>query len=159
MVCCFVEMDNGTMNRKQIWAKYRRYTAWAESPAGKQYLVDLYHHHGATEPRPTFRLLIIARSRIGNDDDHHRMLELLAVAAKLPATLKDRLWFTTVADLCHWQHDPLPLDAAIWRRGRGAPRPRNGVDKRSHDAVCRPEGLFPQIGILGDSPLRCIEKM
>jgi hypothetical protein len=27
MVCCFVEVDNGTMNQKQIRAKYRRYVA------------------------------------------------------------------------------------------------------------------------------------
>ena len=121
MVCCFVEMDNGTMNKKQIREKYTRYLGWAQSTGGKQYLIDLYRHHGAAEPRPTFRLLVIARSRTGKDDQR-RMLELRRPVAKLPAALQDRLWFTTVADLCRWQHDPLPLDAAIWWRGRDAGR-------------------------------------
>ena len=48
MVCCFVEMDNGTMNRKMIRAKYARYLTWSQSAVGKQYLIDLYRRHGAT---------------------------------------------------------------------------------------------------------------
>ena len=31
MICCFLEIDNGTMSAKQIRAKYRRYAAWAGS--------------------------------------------------------------------------------------------------------------------------------
>ena len=119
MVCCLVEMDNGTINEKQIREKYARYLAWSQSAGGKQYLIDLYRRHGATEPRPTFRLLVIARSRTGKDDQQ-RMLELRRPVAKLPAAMQDRLWFTTVADLCRRQHDPSPLDAAIWHRGGGA---------------------------------------
>jgi len=121
MVCCFVEVDNGTMNQKQIRAKYRRYVAWSQSPAGKQYLMDLYRCHGAIEPRPTFRLLVVAGGRTGQDD-HRRMQELCVPVAKLPTAMQDRLWFTTVEDLCCWQRHPLPLDAAIWRRGRDAGR-------------------------------------
>ncbi len=116
MVCCFVEMDNGTMNRKKIRAKYARYLAWSQSAAGKQYLIDLYRRHGAAEPRPAFRLLIIARSRTGKDDQR-RLAELRAPAAKLPIMLRDRLWFTTVEELCQWQSEPLPLEAAVWRKG------------------------------------------
>ena len=121
MACCFVEMDNGTMNKKKIRAKYARYLAWSQSAAGKQCLIDLYRHHGATEPRPTFRLLVVARSRTGKDDQQ-RMLELRGPVAKLPAVMQDRLWFTTVAALRSCQDYPLPLDAAIWRRGRDAGR-------------------------------------
>jgi len=117
MVCCFVEMDNGTMNRKQIRAKYNRYAAWAASAAGKEYLVSLYRRHGATDPRPVFRLLIVGRSRTGNDDQQ-RLRELRGPVAKLPASLQDRLWFATVADLHRWQSQPRPLDAAIWVRGK-----------------------------------------
>ena len=76
MACCFVEMDNGTMNRKQIRAKYARYAAWADSTAGRQYLINLYRRQGAAEPRPIFRLLVIARSRTGKDDER-RLKELM----------------------------------------------------------------------------------
>ena len=119
MVCYFIEMDNGTMNAKQIRAKYGRYAAWSQSATGQQYLLDLYRQHGASEPRPTFRLLVVARGRTGQNDEQ-RMQELWAPVAKLPAPLQDRLWFTTVADLCRWQHNPLPLEATIWRLGRDA---------------------------------------
>ena len=136
MVCCFVEMDNGTMNRKQIRAKYARYTAWAGSAAGKQYLIDLYRRYGAIEPRPTFRLLVIARSRTGKDDER-RMLELMAPVAKPPTTIRDRMWFTTVEGLCRWQGQSLPLEAAIWRRG-------GGITQHSGNPVSRLDSLFPR---------------
>jgi hypothetical protein len=129
-------MDNGTMNQKKIRAKYARYLAWSQSATGKQYLIDLYRHHGASEPRPIFRLLVIARSRTGKDDQR-RMLELRRPAAKLPAMMQDRMWFTTVDDLCRGQHHPLPLEAAIWRR-------TNGVDPRSYLAKSQLHGLFPR---------------
>jgi hypothetical protein len=117
MACCFLEMDNGTMNRKQIRAKYARYAAWSESAPGRQYLIDLYRRHGAGQPRPTFRLLVVARSRTG-EDDQGRLDELKTLAAKLPAALRNRLWFATVAEFRQWQRDPAPLEAAIWHSGR-----------------------------------------
>ena len=116
MVCCLVELDNGTMNKKKIRAKYAGYLAWSQSAAGKQYLIDLYRRHGAAEPRPTFRLLVIARSRTGKDDQQ-RMLELCRPLAKLSAAMQDRFWFTTVAALRSCQDDLLPLDVAIWPGG------------------------------------------
>lgn len=116
MVCCFVELDNGTMNQKQIRAKYARYLAWSQSTAGQQFLIDLYRRHGATEPRPTFRLLIIARSRTGKDDER-RMAELWRPATNLPAAMQIRMWFTTVEELCRRQYETTPLEAAIWERG------------------------------------------
>ncbi len=119
MACCFVEMDNGTMNKKKIRVKYSGYAAWAHSVAGQQYLMDLYRRHGAAEPRPTFRLLVVARGRTGQDD-HRRMLKFFRPITKLPASMQDRLWFTTVAALRNCQEDSLPLDAAIWHRGRDA---------------------------------------
>ena len=112
MACCFVEMDNGSMNEQQIREKYARYLAWSQSAGGKQYLLNLYRSHGAKEPRPMFRLLVIAHGRTGHDDQQ-RMGELSVPIFKLPATMRDRFWFTTVGDLCRWQHHPLPLDAAI----------------------------------------------
>ena len=152
MVCCFVEMDNGTMNQKQIRAKYARYTAWAGSAAGKQYLIDLYRRHGATEPRPTFRLLVIARSRTGKDDER-RMTELITPTAKLPTTIRDRMWFTTVANLCHCQGQPLPLEAAIWRRGADARQRGTGDGQHSHGVASSPDSLFPKPDVVRSTPV------
>ncbi len=50
------------------------------------------------------------------------MRELRSPINKLPSTPQDRLQSATVADLDHWQRHPLPLDAAIWHRGRDAGR-------------------------------------
>ena len=154
MVCCLVELDNGTMNKKKIRAKYAGYLAWSQSAAGKQYLIDLYRRHGATEPRPTFRLLVIARSRTGKDDQQ-RMLELCRPLAKLSAAMQDRFWFTTVAALRSCQDDLLPLDVAIWRRGRDVDPLRKmlvaGSTRREKEAVPWPDcatiqlhKLFPE---------------
>jgi len=115
MACCFLELDNGTMNAKQIRAKYARYGAWSKSPAGQQYLVDLYRRFGVKEPRATFRLLIVARSRSGFKDPE-RLQELRSPITHLPPALQARFWITTVQDLAGKQEEPLPLAAAIWRR-------------------------------------------
>jgi hypothetical protein len=117
MCCCFLELDNGTMNAKQIRAKYARYVAWSQSTAGQRFLTELYRRHGAKEPKPVFRLLMVARSRTGQDD-HRRMAELAKPVAKLPAFMQDRMWFTTVADLCRANGDSPLLEAAIWWKGR-----------------------------------------
>ena len=117
MVCCLLEMDLGTMNVKQIRQKYRRYAAWSASQSGQQYLIDLYRTHGAQSPRPTFRLLMVARDRSGQDD-HRRLRELYAAAKGLPTAMQDRLWFASVADMQSHQRDSLPLAAPLWIRGR-----------------------------------------
>ena len=141
MACCFVELDNGTMNAKQIRAKYARYAAWSHFPTGQQYLIDLYRRHGAAEPRPMFRLLIIARSRTGKDDER-RMTELMASAGKLPTAMQNRMWFTTVEELCRWQQHSLPLDEAVWHRGQSLACPTG--------PLCR---LFPEWA--GETDNRC----
>jgi hypothetical protein len=115
MCCCFLELDNGTMNAKQIRAKYARYDSWSRSERGQQYLIDLYRRHGAREPRPTFRVLMVARSRTGSNDGC-RVTELLAVANRPRSAIKGRLWLTTAASLREHQHDKPPLGAKIWLR-------------------------------------------
>jgi len=122
MCCCFLELDNGTMNAKQIQAKFARYTAWSQSAPGQQYLISLYGEHGAKEPRPTFRLLLVARSRTGLDDDG-RLAALLTAARRVPADVRKRIWLTTVAALREHQHDDHPLDANVWLRPGDSPGP------------------------------------
>ena len=113
---CRVEMDTGSMNRKQLQAKFSRYSSWAQSEGGKEYLLDLYRRYGATDPRPWFRLLVIAKDR--GDNDERRVAEVLA-ATRAFAVVADRLWITSVADLQQHQQDVLPLAAPVWRKGRG----------------------------------------
>ena len=116
MICCFVEMDTGSMNPKQIEMKYRRYEAWSRSTVGQEYLLDLYRRSGATKPRPVFRVLMIGKNRTGNDDAR-RLVELQKAAHVLSADLRKRLWFTTVASLREHQYDAAPLDCPIWCPG------------------------------------------
>jgi Replication-relaxation len=115
MCCCFLELDNGTMNAKQIRRKFARYAAWAQSSSGQQYLIDLYGRQGAKEPKPKFRLLMIARSRIGLDDER-RMAELLMASRRAPKGIDERLWLTTVAALARHQHEELALSESLWLR-------------------------------------------
>ncbi|MCH7727387.1 MAG: replication-relaxation family protein, partial [Planctomycetes bacterium] len=113
MMCCYVEMDNGTMNRKQLSRKFQRYDAWSRTPAGQDWLVNLYRHHGAQNPRPMFRVLVVARDRAGVDDER-RLMEVQAAVLDCPS-IAERTWLTTVTDLQSKQNDRLPLDSPIWR--------------------------------------------
>jgi hypothetical protein len=122
MSCCFLELDNGTMNAKQIRAKFARYAAWSQSAPSQHYLINLYGQHGAKEPRPVFRLLVVARSRTGLDDDG-RLSELRTAASRLPTGLRQRVWLTTVAALREHQHDDPPLGANVWQRLGDSQRP------------------------------------
>lgn len=115
MLICCVEMDTGSMNRKQIRAKFARYAAWSQSAPGQQYLVNLYQRHGAKDPRPIFRLLMIARNRSGTDDNA-RLADLLTATKQVVVEMRKRIWLTTVAALREHQHDERPLTAPIWKR-------------------------------------------
>jgi hypothetical protein len=110
----FVELDTGTMNKKQLVRKFRRYQEWSQSAAGREYLIDLYRRHGAKEPRPVFRLYVIAQDRDRSDDG--RRLATIAKAARIAApALADRVRLTTVTELqAHF--DQAVLVAPIWHR-------------------------------------------
>ncbi len=146
MVCCFVEMDTGKMNLKQIDEKYRRYAAWGHMEAGQTYLIDLYRRHGATDPRPNFRVLFVADDRTGTGG-HSRMRELYSTALKQSGSARDRLWFTSVGQLRDHQWEALPLGSAIWRRGRDCklgPQPAftsNRQHRRTSERSCRETAL------------------
>lgn len=119
MIACLLELDTGEMNRKMMRAKLGRYEAWARSEAGQQYLVDLYRQDGAVHPQPNFRLLLVIDDRSGAGGDA-RLRELVNLSLACPASLRKRLWLTTVAELREHQHALAPLDQAIWRRGKDA---------------------------------------
>lgn len=80
LMCCFCELDAGTMTKNQLRAKFWRYDAWAASNRGQEFLSDLYRRHGAETPRPAFRILTIVCDRAPNSD--HRRLDLVREAAQ-----------------------------------------------------------------------------
>jgi hypothetical protein len=112
-------------------------------------LVDLYRRYGAREPRPTFRLLVVARSRTGLDDDG-RLASLLSEADGAPADLRGRMWLTTVAALRRHQQDHRPLDATVWLRPGDPRRSTNSVPTGAQIARCPSHSLFPVAAVDGD---------
>lgn len=129
--CCFLELDNGTMNAKQIKQKFLRYERWSQSMTGRQYLLDLYRSYGASEPRSTFRLLIVARSRTGLDDER-RLVELATVAKQVSSELQPRIWLTTVATIARRQHDERPLEGQLWLRYHDWVAPHHSDSLQAH---------------------------
>jgi Replication-relaxation len=142
MCCCFLELDNGTMNAKQMKAKFARYAAWSQSSAGQRYLINLYIQYEAKDPRPAFRLLMVTRSRTGLGDDG-RLSELLTAANRLPPDLRKRIWLTTVAALREHQHDGPPLDASIWLRAGDPHWPTESITMEKQTAGREHHSLFP----------------
>lgn len=114
MMCCYVEMDTGAMNLKQLKAKFRRYEAWTQSHTGQQYLADLYGRHGATHARPLFRLLVIATSRSGTEDG--RRLDELATLRASFFTLAQRMWLSSLNQFKHDKEFQTALTSAMWSR-------------------------------------------
>ena len=115
MLCYFVEMDTGTMHKKQLSAKFRRYAAWANATAGREYLKNLYRQYGAKEPRAAFRLLVIVKDRANND--RRRLKQFSAVVKKLPEPLKKRLWLTSVARIQAKAEETGILNPILWQIG------------------------------------------
>ena len=154
MLCVFIELDTGTMTRRQLEAKYARYQAWSVSPGANRYLVELYSRFGAASPRPNFRILNVICPR-PHCDHYRRLAELVAAAGGFPA-IAQKSWFTTSLDL-QLATAATPLEGAIWIRGRDMPNickkgnSRCGVaiiDVRRHLAACELKPLFANASAL-----------
>lgn len=116
LMCCFLELDNGTMNPQQLRSKFLRYEVWGRSAIGQEYLMNLYRTHGVDRPRPVFRLLVVAHSR-RPAQDWKRLVAVRKAAEKSFSNSRSRLWLTTVAELLLAGGS---LEYPIWRRGGGA---------------------------------------
>ncbi|MSR56986.1 MAG: hypothetical protein EXS05_04865 [Planctomycetaceae bacterium] len=69
LILTCLEVDTGADNLKNFTAKMGRYSEWAVSEEGRRFLIELYRRHGATDPRPSFRLgIVCAESRYGAVD-------------------------------------------------------------------------------------------
>lgn len=116
MICVFLEIDTGSMNRKQLKAKFRRYASWADSEDGQRYLIDLYTRHGATAARPVFRLMAVVKDR-ANIDDQRRLREFATVIKNLPTTGINRLWISTTAKMRTFYKAGNILEQSLWQIG------------------------------------------
>lgn len=119
-----VEMDNATMSLPRFLDKLRHYELWSLSEQGQQYLVDLYRQHGASNPRASFRLLIVChdKAKLHSGGDQRRQLDLFIQCLELSSEMRDRIWMTTVDHLRRHQSDDPPLAAPLWLRVRDARR-------------------------------------
>ena len=116
MMCCFLELDNGTESLTQLRMKFRRYEAWAGLATAQAYLCDLYRRYGAQQPQPVFRLLLVARDRIGKDDER-RLLKIQTAAKVLSASMRRRCWFATAQSFRDYDGHATVLNQSIWRQG------------------------------------------
>ena len=112
MTCFLVELDRGTMSPRQLRRKFARYDAWARSDRGQHYLSCIYQRFGATNPRPFFRLLLVAC--IGDEKRERRRVSQVARAARRFETRR-RLEITTGTQVAAWSTSDI-FDAAIWYR-------------------------------------------
>lgn len=112
MMCCFVEIDTGTMSLKQIAAKFERYDAFVMSSAGKGYLTELYRQHGAAEPKVAFRLATVVSDRSSRQGERRRLSRLMRLASRY--RVGARAWFVTSTTLAE-----RALDLATSGRIRG----------------------------------------
>ncbi len=97
MMCCFCELDAGTMTKEQLRAKFWRYEAWAGSSQVQQFLIHLYRKHGAENPKPVFRILAVACDREQNHD--HRRLGMLRDAVQRFSRVASYLRFTAASQI------------------------------------------------------------
>jgi hypothetical protein len=111
-MCCFVELDNGTMSTRQMQAKFRRYEAWLNSSHGQHFLIEVYKQYGAKEPRPVCRILLVANTE-GEKANESRLPDLLAASVR-HEEVRQRLWITTTTDLRHEQFSDAPLGNVPW---------------------------------------------
>ena len=148
MLCTFIELDTGTMTRRQLQSKYLRYQAWSVSPGAKGYLVELYRRFGAVNARPVFRILNVSCPR-PHCDPRRRLTEMIAAATRFPS-IAQKSWFVTSLDL-QVASAATPLERPIWIRGRdifsicrnGNSRCEMAIsDVRKHLRSCEPKPLF-----------------
>ena len=108
---CFVEVSSGEESTTRFREKLLAYHLWSDTEATQQFLIELYRTHGASLPRPQFRLLCVMHSRLGQSDDA-RLLQLVDAAAGIDTDMRRRIWCTT-AQLLGKSKD---LAGPIWRR-------------------------------------------
>lgn len=107
------EYDRGTEDPIVVLKKLQAYDLWHET-VGKHYLEQLYRRHGATDPRPMYRRVIITTHRPEKDrDDHDRLCKLIAQFMELPKS-RFNIFITTEELLRVDREEQSPLSSACW---------------------------------------------
>lgn len=127
MMCCFVELDLGSMTPRQIAKKLARYRAWSESGAAASYLKGLYERHGARTPTTAFRLLFVIASKT-RSATRRRVNRLMELSRQLPTELRNRIWFCSVQQLQESSAPVKLLTAPLWVRPRDLPAHEEALD-------------------------------
>ena len=80
-------------------------------------MARLYRQFNAANPKPNFRLLVIARRRgTVAGQDIRRLADLFVQSLELTDAMQRRMYFTTADVLKEHQHEASPLAAPIWFR-------------------------------------------
>lgn len=116
VMCCFVELDTGTMSKRQVLQKLRRYGAWSDLGPGHAYLANLYRRSGCRNPEQKFRVLfVLSTSDRGID---RRAKDLLEIATEAPTMIEQRVWVSAYPSLGHSTDGHNSLHDCMWRRPR-----------------------------------------
>lgn len=107
----FVEVLSGERSITRVQEKLQRWADWSESEAGQDFLLQSYRYFRAQNPRPVFRINIVAHNRNLVGTDHGWERRVLNATFRVPADLQRRVWTTTNAALRHSKG----IDSAVWR--------------------------------------------
>lgn len=118
MICSFSEIDTGSMSMRAITEKLARYSAWAASDRGRNFITGLYQQHGAAEPQARFRIVFVCGGSNRVDADQ-RAKAVLTAAREQPGELAAWVWVTT-SDSAREQRNTLVQE--IWRSPRDTRR-------------------------------------
>lgn len=109
----FIEVLTGERSISRIQQKMEQYAAWSATPEAEDFLLTLYRHFGAKNPKPEFRLHFIAHNRnlIGADAGWER--QILNATFNVPERIQRRIWTTTNAALSRAAN----IDDPVWHCG------------------------------------------
>ena len=117
MMCCFVEMDLGSMSLRQLDAKFRRYQSWSQSANAMTYLKSLYSGNGACNPTASFRILMVIGGR-DQKAEQRRLAQLFDLTSRIQNSIRNRIWLTTIENIRAFAQPAQIFDGSFWMRHR-----------------------------------------
>lgn len=106
-----VEVSSGEESPTRLKEKLEAYANWGESPEAHEFLLKAYRAAGASEPRPTFRLLFVVENRRSGIDST-RLRQVFAASLDVSDNLRQRLRATTVSAV-----EATNIDGKVWLAG------------------------------------------
>jgi hypothetical protein len=115
VIVFLVELDLGTMSRKQLGRKFRRYAGWLESGRGARLVRSIGGGSGCKEGSNALCVVWIVKNRV-EGEDRRRVAEVVRAALPWFDTLDENLWCTTMSDLAKASCSGSLMGARIWTR-------------------------------------------